>query len=220
MDEEGGSVFTFLEVMPSFPGGEDSLMDYLKNNIRFPEQEKDAGVQGKVFITFVIYKDGSVGDVKVARGVKGGPGLSKEAIRVVSSMPLWKPGMNNGKPVNTNYTLPINFVIRDAQPSKPLPVLVYPNFPGGEQALYNYIQKRATYTKTAKKKKIEGTVYMELTIGTDGAIIERKLTQSLDPELDQQAFLIMLSMPNWIPGTSNGIPAELKVNVPVTFKLR
>jgi periplasmic protein TonB len=102
-------IFTIVEEMPSFPGGEEALFKYLGNEIKYPAMAKDAGIQGTVYVTFVIGSDGKVKDVKVLRGVKG---LDDEAIRVVEKMPNWKPGKQRGKSVSVQYNLPIRFVLR------------------------------------------------------------------------------------------------------------
>ncbi|MDQ3192232.1 MAG: energy transducer TonB [Bacteroidota bacterium] len=101
-------IFTIVENMPSFPGGEEALFKYLGNEVKYPQMAKDAGIQGTVYVTFVIGADGKVKDVKVLRGVKG---LDEEAIRVVQKMPAWSPGKQRGKAVSVQYNLPIKFKI-------------------------------------------------------------------------------------------------------------
>jgi protein TonB len=103
-------IFVFIEDPPEFPGGEEALMKYLTSNLRYPEQAKELDIQGTVFIEFVIEKDGSVTNVVVKRGIGGG--CDEEAVRVVKSMPKWKPGKQRGKPVRVSYTLPVRFHLR------------------------------------------------------------------------------------------------------------
>ena len=100
-------VFGIVEQMPSFPGGDRKLMDYLKENIRYPEEAAEACVQGRVICTFVVERDGSIGHVKVAKSLD--PLLDEEALRVVSGMPKWIPGKQNGVSVRTKYAIPVNF---------------------------------------------------------------------------------------------------------------
>lgn len=111
-EEEPEQVFTYVEEQPEFPGGNDSLQAFLKRNIHYPQMEKEMQKQGTVFVTFVVENDGSITDVKVAKEVPGAPGLSKEAVRVVSSMPKWKPGKMNGRAVRVQYTMPVKFVLQ------------------------------------------------------------------------------------------------------------
>lgn len=103
-------IFTIVEQMPSFPGGDAELLQYLSKNTKYPAIAKDAGIQGTVYVTFVINKDGEVSDVKVLRSIGGG--CDEEAIRVVENMPDWTPGKQRGKSVPVQYNLPIRFTLR------------------------------------------------------------------------------------------------------------
>ena len=106
-DDPDEKVYDITEMMPEFPGGNEAMMDYLKKNIKYPESAKKSGKKGRVIVQFTIGSDGGVRDVKVRRGVD--PDIDKEAVRVVSSMPKWTPGKQDGKPVAVKYTLPILF---------------------------------------------------------------------------------------------------------------
>jgi protein TonB len=105
--EEETKVFDVVEQMPSYPGGMGALMQYLSSNIQYPVVAAENGIQGRVICTFVVERDGSITDVKVARSVD--PSLDKEAVRVVKSMPRWIPGKQNGSAVRVKYTLPVTF---------------------------------------------------------------------------------------------------------------
>lgn len=103
----GEDAYQVVEEMPEFPGGMKALMDYLSTNVKYPEAAKQAGISGRVTTAFVVGEDGVIRDVKVVRSVS--PELDAEAIRVMSSMPKWKPGKQDGKPVPVRYTVPVNF---------------------------------------------------------------------------------------------------------------
>ena len=105
--EVATKVFDVVEEMPSFPGGQGALMQYLASNIKYPVVAQENGVQGRVIVSFVVERDGSISDVKVARSVD--PSLDREAQRVVKSMPKWKPGKQNGSAVRVKYTVPVVF---------------------------------------------------------------------------------------------------------------
>jgi protein TonB len=107
---EEAQIFMVVESMPEFPGGEVSLQKYLYENIKYPQMAKESGIQGRVFVTFVVEKDGSVTDVRVLRGIGGG--CDEEAIRVVQNMPKWNPGKQRGKPVRVQFNLPIKFTLQ------------------------------------------------------------------------------------------------------------
>ena len=104
---EVSDVFDVVEVMPQFPGGAPALMQYLSQNIRYPKEAMESDTQGRVIVTFVVCKDGSICDAKVVKSVS--PALDAEGLRVISSMPNWTPGTQSGKPVNVKYTVPISF---------------------------------------------------------------------------------------------------------------
>ena len=105
--EEENKVFDVVEQMPSFPGGMAALMAYLQKSIKYPPVAEENGIQGRVICTFVVERDGSVTDVRIAKSVD--PSLDKEAQRVVSAMPKWIPGKQNGQSVRVKYTLPVTF---------------------------------------------------------------------------------------------------------------
>jgi len=105
--EVENKVFDVVEQMPSFPGGQGALMQYLANNIKYPVVAQENGVQGRVVVSFVIERDGSITDVQVVRSVD--PSLDREAQRVVRSMPRWIPGKQNGQAVRVKYNVPVSF---------------------------------------------------------------------------------------------------------------
>ncbi len=109
-EEEETQVFFIVEEMPEFPGGELALRKFIAQSIKYPVIAQENGIQGKVYVNFVVDRDGSVTNAKIARGVD--PSLDKEAMRVVNSLPKWKPGKQRGKAVKVSYTVPINFVLQ------------------------------------------------------------------------------------------------------------
>jgi TonB family C-terminal domain len=100
-------IFTIVESMPEFPGGMQKLMEYLSKNIKYPTMARESGIQGRVFVNFVVETDGSVSNIKVLRAIGGG--CDEEAVRVVQAMPKWTPGKQRGKAVRVSYNLPVNF---------------------------------------------------------------------------------------------------------------
>ena len=100
-------IFTVVEDQPQFPGGEEARQRFLEENLRYPQMAREAGIQGTVFVTFVVETDGSVTDVQVLRGIGGG--CDQEAVRVVEMMPRWEPGRQRGQPVRVQFNMPIRF---------------------------------------------------------------------------------------------------------------
>ena len=100
-------LFSVVEVMPQYPGGQIAMLKYIMENIKYPEQAMKEGIQGRVAVRFIVEKDGSISDVKPILSVH--PLLNKEAVRVVESMPKWTPGKQNGKPVRVRFNVPVMF---------------------------------------------------------------------------------------------------------------
>ena len=106
-----GQVFFIVDTMPEFPGGETALKKFISEHIKYPADAHDKGIEGTVYVTFIIDKSGKVIEPKIAKGVT--PALDKEAIRVVESLPGWEPGKQNDTKVNVSYTLPIKFKLQN-----------------------------------------------------------------------------------------------------------
>jgi protein TonB len=104
-------VYDFVEQIPEFPGGTNALHEYLASNIVYPQMALDSCITGSVYVKFIVRSDGTVSDVTIMRDI--GAGCGEEAVRVVSAMPKWLPGKQNGKPVNVYYKLPLKFVLDD-----------------------------------------------------------------------------------------------------------
>ena len=107
-EEEEEVIFVVVESMPEFPGGQQAMMRYIGENIKYPVIAQENGIQGRVICQFVVEKDGKLSNIHVERS-SGDASLDKEAIRVINSMPKWKPGKQRGKPVRVKYTIPVNF---------------------------------------------------------------------------------------------------------------
>lgn len=229
-------VYEVVENMPEFPnGGMTALMKYLSDNIRYPEAAHKAGIQGRVTVQFVVGKDGSIGNVSILRGVNAD--LDAEAIRVISSMPKWKPGTQKGEPVKVKYTVPVMFRLTPEPVEKidettvvgyhtPVAGEVYdvvdkmPEFPGGMTGLMQYLSKNIRYPAEAQTKGIQGRVTVAVIINTEGKAVNASIVRSVDPILDAEALRVASTMPDWVPGTKDGKPVNVKYTFPVTFRLQ
>lgn len=236
-------VFEVVEQMPRFPnGGMPGLMQYLTENIRYPESAKQANIQGRVTVQFVVGKDGSIGNVSILRGVD--EALDKEAIRVISAMPKWEPGMQRGEAVKVRYTVPVMFRLpKETKPYAPVDkvgeVVVVgipkdeakvdgevldvaekmPEFPGGMSGLMQYLSQNIKYPAEARKNGTQGRVVVEVVINTEGRATHAKVTRSVGPSLDAEALRVINDMPAWKPGTKDGKPVNVKFSVPIMFRL-
>lgn len=229
-------VYEVVENMPEFPnGGMTALKKYLSDNIRYPEAAHKAGIQGRVTVQFVVGKDGSIGNVSILRGVNAD--LDAEAIRVISSMPKWKPGTQKGEPVKVKYTVPVMFRLTPEPVEKidettvvgyhtPVAGEVYdvvdkmPEFPGGMTGLMQYLSKNIRYPAEAQTKGIQGRVTVAVIINTEGKAVNASIVRSVDPSLDAEALRVVRTMPDWVPGTKDGKPVNVKYTFPVTFRLQ
>lgn len=235
-DATDADVYEVVENMPEFPdGGMPGLMKYLSDNIRYPEAAHKAGIQGRVTVQFVVGKDGSIGNVSILRGVNAD--LDAEAIRVISSMPKWKPGTQKGEPVKVKYTVPVMFRLAPEPVEKidettvvgyhtPVAGEVYdvvdkmPEFPGGMVGLMQYLSKNIRYPAEAQTKGIQGRVTVAVIINTEGKAVNASIVRSVDPSLDAEALRVASTMPDWVPGTKDGKPVNVKYTFPVTFRLQ
>ncbi len=111
-NNNSSQLFLFAQTMPSFPGGEAKLREYIIKNFNYPDYERTHGISGTSNVSFVVEKDGSLTDIKVVKGVPKGSGCDAEGIRLVKQMPKWKPGIQGGKPVRVQMSLPIIFTIQ------------------------------------------------------------------------------------------------------------
>lgn len=242
-------IFEVVEHMPEFTGGGmPALMEYLSKNIKYPEAAMKKGIQGRGIVQFVVEKDGSITNVKILRGVD--PELDKEAVRVVSAMPKWKPGTQRGEAVRVRFTVPVMFrLTEDKIPVKYAPIenkineLVVvgyapegttvpeegtifevveqmPEYPGGMPAMMEFISKNIKYPAAAQQAKIQGRVTIQFIVNTEGNIINPRVLRSADPLLDAEAIRLTTIMPKWKPGMQRGQAVNVKYTVPIMFRLQ
>lgn len=238
---DNDSIYQIVEQMPEFPGGIDKLATYISENIKYPEAAKEKGVSGRVFISFVIEKDGAVSNVEVARGI--GKECDDEAVRVVKAMPKWKPGLMKGKPVRVNYMLPVNFKLDEGEAYKPVKgetvapqadlkpgkdgvwdiAETMPEYPGGIDGLRTYIQENLTVPEKYKnvETKAEYRVFVQFVVAEDGSItnVELLKPEPSKQDLNDEAVRVVKGMPKWKPGTVDGKPVKVRYTLPVTYRL-
>lgn len=249
-------VFEVVEVMPEFPGGMNALMKYLSQNIKYPAEAHAKGIQGRVIVSFVVKKDGSIDNAKVVRSVD--PYLDREAVRVITVMPKWEPGKQRGEAVNVRFTVPVMFKLTGPEPPKAeevkqsameeVVVVAYdskedanpdlvstkagdagavftavetmPKFPGGTAGLMRYLARSIKYPVIAQKNKEQGRVIIQMIVGKDGDISNIKVLRSISPSLDAEAIRVVSSMPKWEPGLQRGQAVAVEYTLPITFRLQ
>ena len=229
-----GEVFQVVEEMPEFPGGMGECMKWLGQNIKYPADAKEKGVQGRVIVQFVVEKDGTIVNAKVVRGVD--PDLDAEALRVVNQSPKWKPGKQKGEAVRVKYTLPIMFKLdNDSSDSKAAEAPreakvdengVYqvceemPEFPGGMAECMKWLGKNINYPEDCKKEGVQGRVIVQFVVDKDGSIKDPTIARGVHPSLDKEALRVLSGMPNWKPGKQKGEAVKVRYTIPVMFKLQ
>ncbi len=200
--DDDEKAFQHVEKMPVFPGGDMAMMEFLSKNIKYPVEAQKKELQGRVVVSFVVEKDGSLSDVKVAKSVD--PQLDEEALRVVKSMPNWTPGMQNGKTVRVKYYVPISYRLNGsatktdgqtapalrpadsptAQPSASSGEKLFevveqmPEFPGGMKAMMEFLSSNVKYPVEAQKMGEQGRVIVGFIVEKDGTVSNAKVVKS------------------------------------------
>lgn len=220
--EMNEQVFTVVEKMPSFPGGDAELLKYIATNIKYPKDSQDNGEQGRVICSFIVGRDGSVNNPEVLRGVT--PLLNEEAVRVINTMPRWNPGMQRGKAVAVKYTVPITFRLKspveEAKEETLTVVDVMPQYPGGDRELLKFIAQSIKYPTDAQEAGVQGRVICSFVVDKKGNIVEPKIIRGIDPSLDAEALRVIGMMPRWTPGRQDGKAVRVLYTVPITFRLQ
>ncbi len=225
-------VFLVVEEMPQFPGGEMALRKVISEAVKYPIAAIEKGIQGKVFITFVVSTTGKVEKAKVARGVD--PLLDAEALRVVSGLSGWIPGKQRGQAVNVQYTVPVAFALSEKKENaaaenktpqnsgKEVFIVVeqMPEFPGGSQALREALARSVSYPVAAQEKKIQGKVFVNFVVNAEGKVENATIARGVHPALDAEAIRVVSSLPDWKPGKQRGQGVSVAFTVPIEFVLQ
>lgn len=199
--------FFIVEDMPEFPCGEVGLRKYIAENTIYPEEAKNKGLEGKVFINFIVSKTGDVENIKVAKGID--PLLDNEAIRVVQSMPKWKPATQRGKPVVIPFTVPVSF-----PPANNLPALeTKPEYPGGAYALEKYISKQLAKRPKITKKK---TGKYRFIINKQGYAENISVVRGINSAIDDMVVSALQNMSQWNCAYFRKDPNQWPVTISIT----
>jgi TonB family protein len=234
-NSEEPKFYIVVDDMPSFPGGEDSMYQYIAAKMKYPEADWSSGTQGKAYIQFIIDTLGRVSETEIIRGVS--ESIDAEALRVVQGMPAWKPGFHRGSAVPVQFTIPISFKISEEQlhlikvrkaleesKQEEESVLrvaqVMPEFPGGEMAMYRFLGKNIKYPMEDKEKGVSGKVYVQFIVDKNGKVIEPKVIGGVSPTIDAEALRVVSIMPDFKPGTQDGEPVTILYTIPIHFQLQ
>ena len=233
---DDSEAFVVVEEMPAFPGGNEGLMKFLADSIRYPVVAQENGIQGRVIVNFVVEKNGSLSDFQIVRGVD--PSLDNEALRVLRLMPDWTPGKQKGENVRVRFTLPVVFRLQSGEkkastnivPPPPAPpsnsnevfVVVedQPEFPGGNEALMKFLSDNVKYPADAQTNGIQGRLITNFVVEKDGSLTDVQVVKGISPSLDKEAIRVIESMPKWKPGVQNGEIVRVRYTLPVVYRLQ
>lgn len=213
------------------------MMDFLKENVNYPQIAKEQGIQGRVILNFVVETDGSLDEITIVRGVD--PLLDQEAINVINKMPNWKPGTQRGQAVRVRFTLPIVFRLPAKGQVQDEVVINYkednskenqqeelfivvenqPEFPGGTEAMLEFLKENVQYPPIAKENGIQGRVITNFVVEKDGRLSDVQVMRGVDPSLDAEAVRVIQAMPSWKPGTQRGQAVRVRFTLPIVFRL-
>ncbi|WP_320018406.1 M56 family metallopeptidase [Labilibaculum manganireducens] len=227
-DKNGEKVYVTVDKMPQYPGGSLALQKYIAESVRYPKDAFEKGISGRVFVTFVVNKEGKVDQAHVVRGVDAS--LDAEALRVMNSIPKWTPGYEKGEAVSVSYTVPINFSFKDDEKIDETSVDgranrsqmdgVAPQFPGGDLELQKFIARMVKYPEEAQKKGEKGRVFVTFIINKLGAVDSVRTAKSVSPSLDAEAIRVIKALPDWIPGSKDGQSVNVTYTLPINFDLK
>lgn len=205
---------------------------YIGENLQYPAEAEANGEEGRSIVQFVVNTDGSISQEHIVRS-SGSESLDAEAIRIVKSVPKWVPAQLAGEDVRSYYTLPITFKLDSAESTdeesstneehaddSSVVVENMPEYPGGVQAMMQFISDNLQYPKDAQKQAIEGRVICQFVVEKDGSIVEVTIARSSgNTSLDYEAIRVIQSMPKWKPGVQKGKLVRVRYTLPINFHL-
>lgn len=242
--QETDKLYTYVEQMPQFEGGEAEMLKFLGTNVKYPKEAVENGVEGLVVVSFVVEKDGSIQETQTVKSL--GHGTDEEAIRVVKMMSgQWTPGKQKGETVRVRYTLPLKFTMRDSdKATADAKANRMPAFKGGQEAMYQTMLPHLALPAEAKQENLNARVVVKFNVEKDGSVSNLRLegtklkkTVGSGSELDymdattfqleNKAILAKLSEAamsavkatsgKWEPALKNGQPVVAELALPVQF---
>lgn len=207
--------------IPEFPGGKEAQIKFLQENMRYPQEAREKGIEGKVIVKFSVADDtGEILNPRVIRSVH--PALDAEALRLVKAMPRWTwvgdPDKKTLKSVEIEQ--PIEFKLDGKNTSEVYDMVKEaPEFPGGPKAMMEYLKTNIRYPQIAKENGIQGRVILQFVVDETGKVRDPKILRSVDPALDAEAIRLVEAMPLWTPGKQDGKAVAVRYTLPVNFSL-
>lgn len=231
-------VFEDPDIIPLYPGGTPEMHRFISTALKYPEDARERNAQGLVVYTFVVEKDGSLSNFNIIH--RADSLLNQEALRILQSMPAWRPGRNNGEVVRSETYVPMYFklnqhAVASGNPVKPsrnfsktsvevleqntiytivdkMPVYTY-----GESGLSDFISHNIRYPREARQAGIEGRILCSFIVASDGSISNIEVVEGDNKSLNDEAVRVLGIMPKWIPGENEGKKVYVKCLLPIDF---
>ncbi|MCB9043818.1 MAG: TonB family protein [Chitinophagales bacterium] len=246
-DDDVGATYCFSQETPAeFPGGIVEMMKYLYGNFNYPEEAIEKEIEGIVVVSFMVNEDGSLGDYVIKKDIGGGCG--EEVVRVLRTMPKFKPATKLQKPVKQLYNVPVRLRLPEKQmiqadttitsesPQSDIPEEIFvreissieenvpveegPEFPGGQTALMRYVYENYKYPAEALEQNIQGLVVISFTVNEDGSLSNFEIKKDIGGGCGEEALRVAKTLPNFSkPGMQNGKPVKVQYNLPIRLKI-
>lgn len=229
---------------PLFPGGKEEMMKYIQKNLNLPKDDEDSKKSGNVIVRFIINAKGEVTKPEILKGLS--PVINKEMLRVITSMPAWRPGKSGGKISDMYYyTIHVPVNVKKDEPEPQIAIMTVtgdedrdikvasnntadeplyavdqmPEFPGGVQNLMKFIGDNVKYPSAAVSEGVQGRVIIRFVVDTDGSVNDATVMRSVHPACDEEALRVINSMPKWTPGQKDGKNVAVYFTLPIVYKL-
>lgn len=202
----------YLDIPPSFPGGEKVMTEYIKSRLVYPHSALDNKVEGRVILRFIVTESGYLDSIKVVKGLH--PACDSVAISIVKRMPRWISGTDNGTPVPVYYTLPIIFRLPDKNIKTVCEVM--PRFSGGMDSMSQFINRNLKYPVRGDYC-IHGRVVIRFIVTKEGKVKDPVIRRGIEYYFDEEALRVIRLMPDWEPAMHNGEKVDCYFIIPLLF---
>ena len=234
--KSGGIIVELPDIDPMYPGGTHEMTRFISSSLRYPREATENNIQGLVVYNFVVELDGTLSNFEIMH--RAHPLLDAEALRIIQSMPPWKPAVYKGNNVRARQYVPMYFKLnkdgrsyssstaqtRKVMPSDPNEEIFtivdqMPQFPTGEDGLGRFIGEYMRYPSQAKEENIQGRILCSFIVRKDGTVSDIEVVNGLNHELDNEALRVLSMMPKWTPGKNDNKTVSVKCILPIDFTI-
>ena len=233
-----GKIIEKPDIDPIFTGGSGEMNRFISSSLKYPREASEKNAQGLVVYQFIVEKDGSLSNFELLH--RADPLLNDEALRIIKSMPPWRPAKHKGEFVRAKSYVPMYFKLNKNAKSQNSAIKaaiaktdtkliensdIYtivdqmPNYPEGEKALSKYLSDKITYPRDALQEGIQGSILCSFIVGKDGRISNIEIVKGLSSSLDDEAIRVLSLMPRWNAGINNGEKVNVKCLLPIDFTI-